>query len=315
MTATQQIHLEEAAQAASSTFEEGWAMIKRQSAKTASLQLDVAYGNAEVRGQLRVWKKELAANYRKMEAAIAHPELSDALGGFIHKSGKGQHRAWGRIKRLFEPSCQLEVLSFDRKFPLSAWSILKPADPVTVDGRPETGRAQHCVTVNYVLAGRLPGRSDIAEGLWGLEVPDHALGRCIERSRLPPEEIVRQAHYNARALEARFAFFNGLRRGVQLYVPAGPGGFICDLTVAADISLRDALDFRLFANTWLSEDQEIPGHVLRPKPAKRNLGSSVLLPPPLRHFTLGDGENDTKVELAVHVWGGDTTADIFTHHG
>jgi hypothetical protein len=267
------------------------------------LQLGVAYGNAEVRGQLRAWKKELAVNYRRMEVALASAEMREALGGFVCKAGKGQQRAFAHIKRLVSPSCVLEAVRMDRKFPLSAWSILKPANSVTLNAPVESGRMQHCVLVNYLLLGRLPGRDDVAEGLWGLEVPDHALGRCIERSRLPPGQIVREAHRNLLALDAQ-TFVHGLRGGVQIYVPAGPGGFVCDLTVAADQSLHDEADIRLFANTWLSDDHHVPNHVIRPRMATdKRLGDSVLLPPPLRRFEatrLGDG----KVEVQVHTWGG-----------
>ena len=43
---------------------------------------------------------------------------------------------------------------------------------------------QDCVSVNYSYVGVRDGLIYTGEGLWTLEVPDHALGRAVKRSRL-----------------------------------------------------------------------------------------------------------------------------------
>jgi hypothetical protein len=44
--------------------------------------------------------------------------------------------------------------------------------------------AQDAVTVNYILAGWLPDHGDglVPEGLWTLEITEHALARTIWRA-------------------------------------------------------------------------------------------------------------------------------------
>ena len=73
--------------------------------------------------------------------------------------------------------------------------IVSPADCVSDD---EKGSLlQDCVAVNYILAGCIDNIIRVSEGMWTLEVPDHALGRAVERSRLlHPGDLIREAHQN-----------------------------------------------------------------------------------------------------------------------
>src|SRR5215467_12499794 len=92
------------------------------------------------------------------------------------------------------------------------------------------GLAQNCVTFNYVLAGVHPPMIGVTEGLWTLEIPDHALGRYIERTGEYPDAAIREAHHNVLRLRSDVLVpdyrFDPDRR---FLVKAGDGGFVCTL--------------------------------------------------------------------------------------
>src|SRR5262249_27129367 len=167
----------------------------------------VNYGNAEVRGQLRVWKQKLARDYAVFESAFCRLGKGDDLGAFLFdmvRCGRvGRQRAFEKINRALGPGAKLETKHLDDKPALAVWSIFCPRSPVwcaAPDAVPDTaqmGLSQNCVTVNCIVAGALPGGIGIEVGLWTLGIPDHALGRAIERSRLlHPGTIIREAHTN-----------------------------------------------------------------------------------------------------------------------
>jgi hypothetical protein len=162
-----------------------------------SLRQPAAYANPAIRGKLRHWKERLARQYRVMERAFGNDAQLRPIVEDMTKRGSphGRRRAFDKIVRALGPGVMLEGLRLDGDYPLALWSILKPRESVAVDAPVESGLAQHCVTVNYVLAGRLPHvLFGISEGIWSLEVPDHALGRAIERSGLLPDALIAEAH-------------------------------------------------------------------------------------------------------------------------
>lgn len=96
---------------------------------------------------------------------------------------------------------------------------------------------QDCVSVNYSYVGVRDGLIYTGEGLWTLEVPDHALGRAVKRSRLlTPETIIREAHRNVLGAPLKGARRNG-------YIKAGAGCFAVELIGGKDVSGRAAVPY------------------------------------------------------------------------
>jgi hypothetical protein len=150
-----------------------------------------------VRGQLRQWKEKLAQQYRQFDRAYCDHRTRSFAEDFVNRSSRqGRRRALGKLKRAFGPGVTLEGLRLDGNYPMAVWSLLSSRESVTAGAPMESGLAQDCVTVNCVLAGRLPSPTEagLAEGLWSLEIPDHALGRRSSaaaacRTRSSPRRI------------------------------------------------------------------------------------------------------------------------------
>ena len=203
-------------------------------------------------------------------------------------SRKGRERAFEKMQQALAPAGgKLETLHLGGKKSWALWSILKPRGPVTVDASDESGFNQHCVTVNYVMAGYLPAFNVIGmmDGLWSLEVPDHALGRAVERSGyLQPETIIRDAHSNLLDLPASLLNEDSLQR--EFFVRAGAGAFRCKLRVGEEVSLNGGIGMQVFAATWIADDKLYEDQVVlcdKAAPGER-LGDGWLLPVALRHI-------------------------------
>jgi hypothetical protein len=206
-------------------------------------QQPAAYADAETRGKLRLWKQALTRRYRTFDRAYQnHALLRPLIARMVKRGSAGRRRAFGRIVKALGPGVTLEGVRLDGKYPLAVWSILRPRTSVTVDAPVETGLMQDCVAVNYVLAGVLPpGMVGTAEGLWSLEIPDHALGRAIHRSGLLPDAIIAEAHHNLLRLRAAVIIPNNrIDRQRTFFVKAGAGGFKCHFIAVPDISLGGA---------------------------------------------------------------------------
>lgn len=268
----------------------------------------VTYANAEVRGQLRVWKQKLArdhAAFERVYRALAG-DLRDAPVDLVKRSSRaGRERALTKIQRALGPGVTLELAHLEGKHPHAIFSILRPRDAVVIetpDDMPDAERGslmQDCVAVNYFVAGYIPGPPEqaggVAEGLWTLEVPDHALGRAVERSRfLHPGAIIREAHLNLLALPSSVINQRALgdpdQRGEL--VKAGPGAFVAHMRAAPDVSLGDAYGVHVRVRTWLDDDMlhenQIP---LREKGEPGDqLGDGWLRPVPYRRiYKTSDG--------------------------
>src|SRR5262245_58868976 len=154
----------------------------------------VVYGNAEVRGRLRMWKKELAEQYAQFDASyesLRDGKLKSIPRDLVKCTRSGRERALAAIRRAVGPGATLETTYLNGR--LALFSILKPRSSVIHEMHPrasESERAslsQDCVTLNYFLVGKIPGalggriESAIAEGLWWLVVPEQALGRVVVR--------------------------------------------------------------------------------------------------------------------------------------
>jgi hypothetical protein len=260
----------------------------------------VTYANPEVRGLLRVWKQKLARDYAAFERGRALAgDLRDALVDLVKRSSRaGRERALAKIQRACGPGVTLELAYLDDKHPHAIFSILRPRDAITIEMPDETRDAergslmQDCVAVNYFVAGYIPGPPEhfgVAEGLWTLEVPDHALGRAVERSRfLHPGAIIREGHLNLLALPSsvmnQLALGEPDQRGEL--VKAGPGAFVAHMRAAPDVSLGDAYAVHVRVRTWLADDMlhenQIP---LREKGEPGDqLGDGWLRPVPYRRI-------------------------------
>ena len=219
----------------------------------------VTYGDAQTRGQLRHWKKKLAERYATFNDAYTAENKRRASSlsvDMVKGTGATRRRAFDKLTAMFGPGLTLESSLLKRNASLVVWSILKPRSAVITHAPDDLSHAakaslaQDCVTVNYVIAGVHKDRVILAEGLWTLEVPDHALGRAVERSRfLTPEAIIREAHTTLLNLPTASLTENH-------YLRAGPGCFAGKVTVARDVNVGPAIHVR--ALTWLDND------ILRP---------------------------------------------------
>jgi hypothetical protein len=240
---------------------------------------NITYGDAETRGKLRAWKKVLAHRYAVFDNAYRSQTTKHAICDMVRGSTSTRTAAYLKLVKAFGPGAVNEGITLDRGKALGVWSILKPRNAVIAVASEATSEseraslAQDCVTVNYIVAGS--HRILLGEGLWSLEVPDHALGRAVERSRfLHPETIIREAHVNLLGLSVDHA-------KTLEYLKAGPGCFAGTLAFGTDVQVGLSLHFRV--STWLADDMLGPDQIpmCEPGEAGKRLGDSVLLPRPL----------------------------------
>jgi hypothetical protein len=255
----------------------------------------VTYASAETRGKLRAWKTALARKYHEFDCAYHHKSLLNAVEDFAKRSSeKGRRRAFAKIKEALGSAPTLEYLDMDKR-PIALWSVLNPREAVAIEGDP--GQMQDCVTVNYLIAGAIPDfglpnhrRTDMAEGLWTLEIPDHALGRAIERSGVLPDQIIREAHDTLLELPLDKVSLTG----EAFLLKAGKGGFICQFSAGQDASIENYFQFHVRAPTWISDDMMGPNQEplsMKGAPGKR-LGDTWLRPRPfvrIKETPEGDG--------------------------
>lgn len=203
------------------------------------------YAAAEVRGRLRQWKADLSRSYRIVDHLLAKQSaavVADLRAFCFRGSSTGRQRAFARISRMLASAgATLEGVRREGKAPIAVWSILKPRESVTF--KPDDASdAQNCVTVNYVVVARLfEGMAHVGDGMWTLEIPDHALGRLLHRSVDDAAGCIAVAHHAALRLRHQDVMDDlEVNSKVQFLLPAGPGGFVCSLRAAPDVSLDGA---------------------------------------------------------------------------
>ena len=263
--------------------------------------------DAETRGRMRVWKKQLASNCRTFDRAYEKRGklLLPMIKDFVMKDSlTGKQRALTKVRKELGPGAILEGLRYTKPDPIAIFSILKPRDSVNMDG--PAYLTQDCVVVNYIVVGSLPPDRDgdkvlgIAEGFWTLEVPDHAIGRCVQRTRALPDKIIREAHLNVLRMNPEQAHIRQQRTDEhkRFRVRAGEGGFVCSFRVGGEITRHEYMA-RVFIHSWLYEGMhEADGQSIQignAEPGHR-LVDSWLTPAPLRRMWK-EGE---AVKLQVH---------------
>jgi hypothetical protein len=264
---------------------------------SARIKRSVAYPDAEVRGQLRAWKRKLAERYAEFELACAGRVRAMAVD--LVKRPAERQRTLEQIKRALGDGVTLESFHRGRRAH-AIFSILKPREAVLMakNGGPASGTlAQDCVSVNYIVIGYMPGPPEhvsVADGLWTLEVPDHALGRAVERSRaLHPGVIIRQAHLNLLALPQSVAASMSRKDDAGVLIKAGAGAFVAELRLAPDVSTHNAVQCHVRVKTWLADDMlgADQNPLCEPGEPGDRLGDAWLRPAPFRRIVrAGDHE-------------------------
>jgi hypothetical protein len=188
---------------------------------------------------------------------------------------------------------------------LAVWAVIKPRHAVLVEpGDPAL--EQNCVTVDYLLAGTMPGAIGQASGLWTLEITDHALGRLVQRAPgVDIDATVLAAHHavlNAKVSSVAHAFASEAGR---FLVPAGPGVFWCRIFTGTEVSSGGLRRAHVHAHSWLHrdhlhDDQDAAAAALIAdgSTADERLGQGILLPLPLRRLIRGPDHR-----IGVLSWG------------
>lgn len=238
----------------------------------------------EARGRLRLWKAGLARRYATVEALCSGSiDTVSLVGNFIHRSSEiGRRRGFERLRKILANSASLEGVRLSGKMPTAVWSVLKPRESVSVNG--SAAETQNCVTVNYLLISKVTDH-EFAEGLWSVEVPDHALGRLMQRApATDPSAVVLALHHTALRLCVTDVMPDNVVTASSFLIGAGRGAFICEIDSGFDVSVKEPTIF-IRAITWIDDDQIRPDQiVLREREGSDGprLGDTWLLPKPLR---------------------------------
>jgi hypothetical protein len=229
---------------------------------------------AQARGKLRIWKTTLSAQYNTLSSTLAAGSLSMLAHEFVtRQSVIGRSRVLRSITKTLGKSVYFERC--DLQVPFAIFSLINPTGVPVLDSD-EPSDAQPNVCVDYFAVGAL-GDSLWRKGFYSIQVPDHALGRCLQR--LPKADlssIMIDAHRSSLQLRvAQIAPYTQTPRRAFL-LKAGDGAF----TTLAWISPGDPHKFFLRAETWLHSDQLFPHRtILMPddEPGEK-LGERLLRP-------------------------------------
>jgi hypothetical protein len=249
---------------------------------------------AEARGKLRTWVRAAHKRQERFETVITDGDTGLIASNLARRSSlQGRQRAFHQLRRRFAPFAALQGVRLDHD-PMAVWTMLKARSSVTVDSASDDpGLYQDCITVNYIMAGRLPRDANhsayaLADGLWSLEVSKHALLRLLQRHRSADiANVLMSAHHTL--LRAKMTSIRPFLRDktARFYLDTGDGVFGCTLRVIKDCALGE-MTMHVRARTWLHRDQlsaRQENAVLHDEgsPGER-LGDCWLLPAPLVRF-------------------------------
>lgn len=227
------------------------------------LDTDIRYSDAAARGQIRVWKTELAKRYRLAEKLLGGTEIAKITAGLLHKKGKGGDRALRNLKEFMAPSGAVwyHHTQIQHKLLVAIWAILHPGDACLHTDDPRTGLAQNCVTVDFIsLVADLEHAKPVFRtltGIWTMSINDHCLGRMVQRTKVPLELVIYHAHQNLLALrEEQFDHALAHLKHHRFLLAAGPGALTMRMVSA---TLEDGTEVQhLIADTWLGEELLYP---------------------------------------------------------
>jgi hypothetical protein len=247
---------------------------------------------AEARGKLRLWKT--AAEQRWAALDRLQSQLQSVAVDFVKRTSlPGRRRVFARVdQQVRSQGAVLWDVRLSGPTPLALWAILKPREPVLLTPT-EPGETQDCVTIDYLVFGAVlgPHSAGRADGLWSLEVSDHALLRLLQR--LPGADLTATlfaAHHSSLALSARaLAPHLGQPKTFanSFLLDTGSGAFICGVAIIEEVTTGPSLYIR--ARTWLHHDQFSDHQISLPsgRPGDR-LGEGMLLPAPFRRLVKED---------------------------
>jgi hypothetical protein len=202
------------------------------------------------RGRLRRWKCELEKKSARLDRFIS--ESTRAAGDFGRCGAVGRERAFRKIDRGLTAAGAGLNKAWLGKDPFAIWSTLRPRIPVLAETE-DPGEQQPCVAVEYIALSR----AGIGQGLWTIELPDHALGRFLQRA---PD-----ANLDAAIEMAHVSLLTSELVPGTVHVPAGPGAFLGSILAGQDKSLDMAVAGWFRARTWLHRDQlDDSAHFLKP---------------------------------------------------
>jgi hypothetical protein len=190
---------------------------------------------AEVRGKVRIFKRQTAERRARLDAALADG-LTGAITGFCHRvTEKGRTRALQQLRRRIDPHANFEIARLHGK-PLALWASIALDE--------DEGAAMH-----FLMIG---GQSAISRGIWNLRVLPHAIGRFFERGG---------RNLDGTLLSANHAVVKGKlyqTASGEVLVSAPPGAFIgrVDPGGFADAGV-------VVARTWVPADQLHPDQECR----------------------------------------------------
>jgi len=227
--------------------------------------------DAEARGRVRAFKRELAAEFRRVDARFRSVATRDVAERFVEAGRLGKARAAAKLEKLFGPA--------DRRYAGTlVWPLLRPREAVIRSPR-DAGQVQDAVVIDFVAAGRLGPYHHLEAGLWTVEAPDHALHRLVQRHRSADlRAVLLEAHREVLAAAGDVL----PDPDEEVLVRAGPGAFIGELIYGHGEAGELLTYYR--ARTWYHETMlEADRELLLPGP--RPLGLGPLLPAPLRRIT------------------------------
>jgi hypothetical protein len=263
--------------------------------------------SAEARGKWRQFRRHLAAECVQINSALGNARLRSLVSAYLRPGTVGREKIAHRMSTLFGPDARLEY----RTRELLCWGFLKARLRVIINNEDDDpGLGQDAVCLHYLLIGRLveaePGKCYRADGLWSLEVTEHAGGRLFEYNRgADPAAIIWEAHSRVLQVSAAALAPCCVDPARRFLLPAGGGWFLCQLVSGEDMSASGALSVHVRARTWLSQDMAINERaIVGPGPPGEQVGDGFLLPRPLRRLVSRPLANGG-VELYVEAWRSD----------
>jgi hypothetical protein len=250
--------------------------------------------SAEARGRRRVWRQQRKAAYEAAVETLFSTIKRRDVEDFMFKAARGRRRVFDRVdQQLRRHGAQLQALRLEGKRPCAIWAILRPRRAVTLNSD-LPGDAQNCVTVNYLVFGSTPEEpmGALGEGLWTLEIKDHAIGRFFERGNSDPDQAIFAIHDAVLNVDSRD--LQDGTRSVRLRV--GDDVWCGEVRAGFDVSIAN-FGLHVIVRTHLGFDQLNPGQEFgliqpRPQAGPYRLGESWLAPPPFRTLQI-NGERVT----------------------